>query len=113
MSVHENRTVLGVSLLAQMVKNPPAVQETPGPTPGWEDALEKGMNGYPLQNSCLENSMDRGAWWAGSMGSQRVGYDCLTNTLGHHGTLHRSLSRPELSNMGSTSHMLFKLSRIK
>ena len=22
------------------------------------------MNGYPLQYSCLENSMDRGAWWA-------------------------------------------------
>ena len=21
-------------------------------------------NGYPLQYSCLENSMDRGAWWA-------------------------------------------------
>ena len=21
-------------------------------------------NGYPLQHSCLENSMDRGAWWA-------------------------------------------------
>ena len=21
-------------------------------------------NGYPLQCSCLENSMDRGAWWA-------------------------------------------------
>ena len=21
-------------------------------------------NGYPLQNSCLENSMDRGAWRA-------------------------------------------------
>ena len=20
-------------------------------------------NGYPLQNPCLENSMDRGAWW--------------------------------------------------
>ena len=20
-------------------------------------------NGYPLQDSCLENSMDRGAWW--------------------------------------------------
>ena len=27
-------------------------------------------NGYPLQYSCLENSMDRGAWQ--SMGSQRV-----------------------------------------
>ena len=21
-------------------------------------------NGYPLQHSCLENSMNRGAWWA-------------------------------------------------
>ena len=21
-------------------------------------------NGYPFQYSCLENSMDRGAWWA-------------------------------------------------
>ena len=21
-------------------------------------------NGYPVQNSCLENSMDKGAWWA-------------------------------------------------
>ena len=32
-------------------------------------------NGNPLQYSCLENSMDRGAWWAvSSMGSQRVGH---------------------------------------
>ena len=23
-----------------------------------------GGNGYPLQYSCLNNSMDRGAWWA-------------------------------------------------
>ena len=23
-----------------------------------------GRNGNPLQYSCLENSMDRGAWWA-------------------------------------------------
>ena len=21
-------------------------------------------NGYPLHHSCLQNSMDRGAWWA-------------------------------------------------
>jgi len=27
---------------------------------GWEDPLEKRI-GYPLQYSCLENSMDRGA----------------------------------------------------
>ena len=30
---------------------------------GWEDPLEGG-NGNPLQYSCLENSTDRGAWWA-------------------------------------------------
>ena len=46
-----------------MVKNPPGMQETWVQSLGWEDPLEKG-NGYSLQHSCLENSMDRGAWWA-------------------------------------------------
>ena len=32
-------------------------------------------NGNPLQYSCLENSMDRGSWWAIAHGSQRLGYD--------------------------------------
>ena len=32
-------------------------------------------NGNPLQYSCLENPTDGGAWWATSMGSQRVGHD--------------------------------------
>ena len=32
-------------------------------------------NGSPLHYSCLENSMDRGAWGAIVHGSQRVGYD--------------------------------------
>ena len=30
------------SLMAQMVKNPPAMWETWGRSPGWEDPLEKG-----------------------------------------------------------------------
>ena len=30
---------------------------------GWEDSPGEG-NRNPLQNSCLENSMDRGIWWA-------------------------------------------------
>ena len=34
-----------------------------------------GGNGNPLQYSCLEISMYRGAWWLQSMGSQRVGHD--------------------------------------
>ena len=34
-----------------------------GCIPGWERSPEEG-NGYPLQYSCLENSMDTGTWWA-------------------------------------------------
>ena len=34
-----------------------------------------GENGKPLQYSCLENSMDRGAQWATVYGSQRVRLD--------------------------------------
>ena len=37
--------------------------EDPGLIPGSEKSPGEG-NGYPLQYSCLENSMDRGAWWA-------------------------------------------------
>ncbi|KAB0372828.1 hypothetical protein FD755_015581 [Muntiacus reevesi] len=33
----------------------------PGSVPGWRRSHGEG-NGYPLQYSCLENSMDRGAW---------------------------------------------------
>ena len=34
-----------------------------GSIPGLQRSLGEG-NGNPLQYSCLENSMDRGAWWA-------------------------------------------------
>ena len=57
-----------VSPVAQMVKNQPVMQETQVRFLGREDSLEKGMatqgNGSPLQYSCLENPMDRGAWQA-------------------------------------------------
>ena len=32
-------------------------------------------NGYPFQDSCLENSMDRKTWWATVHGSQRGGHN--------------------------------------
>ena len=48
------------SLVAQMEKNPPTMQETQVWFLGWEDSPGVG-NGYPLQYPCLENSMDRGA----------------------------------------------------
>ena len=44
----------------------------------WVLGLERspgGGQGSPLQYSCLENPMDRGAWWATVMVSQRVGHD--------------------------------------
>ena len=46
-----------------MVKNPTANAEDPGLIPGSGTFPGKG-NGNPLQYSCLENSMDRGAWLA-------------------------------------------------
>ena len=46
----------------------------PGLIPGSGRSPGKG-NGYPLQYSCLENSMDRGAWQQYSMGLQRVRND--------------------------------------
>ena len=44
------------SLVAQLVKNLPAMRETWVQFLGWDDLLEKGS--YSLQYSGLENSMD-------------------------------------------------------
>jgi len=55
------------SLVVQLVKNPPAVQETTcttedqGSVPGLGRSPGEG-NGNPLQYSCLGNPMDREAW---------------------------------------------------
>ena len=66
-----------------VVKNPPAnagdirdVGSTPrlGRSPG-------DGNGYPLQYSCLENPMDRGAQWATVHGVARVRHDWATNSF--------------------------------
>ena len=45
-----------------MVMNLPAMQDTWVGSLDWEDPPGEG-NGYPLQYSCVENPMDRGAWW--------------------------------------------------
>ena len=65
-----------------MVKNPPAnagdtrdVGSIPelGRSPG-------GGNGNLFQYSCLENPMDRGAWWATGHGTQRIRCDLAPAT---------------------------------
>ena len=50
----------------------------PGSVPGLGRSPEKG-NDYPLQYSCLKNSMDRGAGGLQSKGSQKVRHDWATN----------------------------------
>ena len=57
-----------------VVKNPPANAGDTGDVgsiPGSGRSPGTG-NGNPLQYSCLQNSMDRGAWWAKSGESQKV-----------------------------------------
>ena len=53
-----------------VVKNPPAnagdIRDA-GSNPGLGRS-PGGGNGNPLQCSCLENPMDRGAWWATAHG---------------------------------------------
>ena len=53
-----------ISLVAQAVKNLLAIQETQVGSLGQEKTLEKGMATHSSILSCLENSMNREAWWA-------------------------------------------------
>ena len=53
----------GGSEMTQTVKNLLATQDAQVRSLGQEDPPGE-RNGYPLRYSCLENPMDRGAWWA-------------------------------------------------
>ena len=61
-----------VSLVVQLVKNLPAMQETLVQSLGWEDLLEKGV---ATHSSILAWRIP---WTVQSMGSQRVGHNCVT-----------------------------------
>ena len=50
-------------MVAQMVKNPPAVWETQVQSLGQEDPLEKEMATH-ASIPAWKNPMDRGVWWA-------------------------------------------------
>ena len=51
------------SLVAQMVKNLPAMWETWVQSLGWEDSLEEGMATH-FNILAWRIPMDKGAWWA-------------------------------------------------
>ena len=62
------------SLIAQLVKNLPAMQETWVQSLGWEDSLEKGkVTRFSIQSWRIP-------WTIQSMGSQRVGLDWVIFT---------------------------------
>ena len=50
-------------MVTQIVKNPPAMQETWVHSLGWEDSPGKG-NGNPLQYFCLQSPIDKEVRWA-------------------------------------------------
>ena len=57
----------GASLVTQMLKKQPAMQKTQN---SWSGRSLGEGNDSPLQYSCLEYSMDGGAWRAGVHGPQ-------------------------------------------
>ena len=63
--------------MALLVKNPPAsagASKDAGSIPGSGRSPREG-NGNPRQFSCLENPVDRGAWWAIVHGVTNVRHD--------------------------------------
>ena len=76
--------------MAQMVKNPPAVQETWVRALGWEDPLEEGM---ATCSSILawRIPMDRGAWGGYSPPGHK---ESDTTEATQHSTVHRD--KPQL-----------------
>ena len=66
-----------------MIKKPPAGDAgDKSLIPGWLISPRE-ENGNLLQYSCLENSMDRGAWWATAHGVEERDTTEHTHTLRH------------------------------
>ena len=58
------------SLVAQMVKNLPTMQEIQVQSLGWEDPWRREWQPTPV--SLVENPMDRRAWWATVWGHKEL-----------------------------------------
>ena len=85
-SVYPRACALQQEKPLQVVKNLPAnardvTDESSVPGSG---RSSEGGHGNLFQYSCLENPMDRGAWWAVSTGLQRVGH-CWSDLASMHG----------------------------
>ena len=75
-----NYCLFQASLVAQMVKNLPAVQDTQAQSLGWEDPLKKGMSTHSgILAWRIPWTQEPGRLQ--SMGSQRVRHGWVTNTF--------------------------------
>ena len=97
--------------MTQVVKNPPANAGDPRDLDSIPESGRStgGENGNPLQNSCLGNPTDRGAWWTTVHRVERVGHDgahlsillfcrsVVSDSLRPHGLQHAKLSCPSPS----------------
>ena len=95
-----------------MVRNPPTNSGDAGSISGSGRSLGEG-NGNPLQYSCLENSMDKEAWWAAepqNWGSQRVGTWLRAHTHTH---THTDLKGNFISDARFPAEWLLKSQRIR
>ena len=104
--------LLWASLVAQMVKNLPAMWEIRGQSLGWEDLLEKGMATHSsilAWRSPWTEEPDR----LQSMGSQKVGHDWATNT--HTQSCYRSVTKlcPSLCDPMDSSSSIISQSLLK
>ena len=103
LEMHILKAPLWASQMVLVVKNPPANAgdirdegSVPrlGRSPG-------GGHSNPLQYSCLENPMDRAAWWSTVLGSHRAGHD-----WSYLACMHASpISRPTETETLETSHL--------
>ena len=100
MAVNLKKIVIRVPLIAETVESLFMKRETQ--VRSWGASPGEG-NGYPLQCSCLENSMDRGAWRAifhgvaNSLGTTEeilhtISFDIIGNLLCVKCSTHISLS---------------------
>ena len=64
-----------------MVKNPPANARDTRDVDPWVRKISWRRKCNPLQYSCQENSMDRGAWWALVQGVTESDTTVHTHTL--------------------------------
>ena len=94
---------LQASLVSQLVKNLPAMQETWVQFLGQEDPSEKELATNSFQYSCVENTVDRWALWAIVHEVARVGHNLVTKPP----AWSSGLLTYRLSSMGIPSKMLY------